>query len=346
MKLRIRIGLSALLVFLLALPLAGCDLFFTGSEGSPSDNASKPEEGEVTNAPGSGQTSDLNEFPVIPWQEGEMGAIAYMGYNTSILADNIMWEYNRYHEMYEYFNGGDIIIAETEGSEVYLIIPRWDDTKVTVHAYDNINDKVGELIYENSAIPFLLQCNMSDLHPNTLVTFHSAMGEFSFSPLISLVDGSIGLPEGGQICDVTLEAVALDSNLDSRLLGRWSMFRPVGEGQMREYVWDFSRSGIAEYFMYLDGEITDRYFGTYYISDGADGYPSGALVFDTTLERLEADGGELSTQVGDRFSGVYTIAYDSADQITLSYVDGSAVMYMQDFPQYYTYTYEKTNAMY
>lgn len=83
----------------------------------------------------------------------------------------------------------------TEGNEVYCIVPaQYTDTTITVTELGL--DETGNLIptstlYSGFGNPILLQCNVSDIMPNVLVTIQQGNATYSFSPYQSLRDGSL-----------------------------------------------------------------------------------------------------------------------------------------------------------
>jgi len=93
--------------------------------------------------------------------------------------------------------------VEYAGEDIYLIVPGSAVTKVVVQEYCPFDadgkEAVGEELYSaegHEAI--LISCNVSDIMENIRITLSREGGEdFSFSPTISLRDGTVALPEDG-----------------------------------------------------------------------------------------------------------------------------------------------------
>lgn len=198
--------LTAMLALLL-LFLGACgkgDADASAEAGGEEQKQESPAPQENTDAPRekpADPSEDVWSFHGITWQEGELGAVALVGFSEDVFSEDILRVFYAYDARYNDFSGGSIGGAEAEGNEVYLIIPRWSDTVISVT--ELVEGAAGEQLYSDIGMPFLLRCNLSDLYPNTLVTFTSSQGTLTFSPSISLMDGSVVLPEGGLLRDVT-----------------------------------------------------------------------------------------------------------------------------------------------
>ena len=98
-------------------------------------------------------------------------------------------------------------IVETDwGAELYCIYPRRADAVVAVNAcgYEESEENgydlvVGEMLFESrSGAPFLLRCNISDIMYDCQVSIFNPDGTvLTWSPAISLNDGSVILPQEG-----------------------------------------------------------------------------------------------------------------------------------------------------
>lgn len=90
------------------------------------------------------------------------------------------------------------VVAADGGWDIYCIVPATDDTKITVNSAELDENaeisKTGEL-YSATGDAILLYCNVSDILSNTLVTVTSGSESLSFSPHISLRDGSVETAE-------------------------------------------------------------------------------------------------------------------------------------------------------
>lgn len=135
-------------------------------------------------------------------------------------------------------------IVETDwGAELYCIYPRRADAVVAVNAcgYEESEENgydlvVGEMLFESrSGAPFLLRCNISDIMYDCQVSIFNPDGTvLTWSPAISLNDGSVILPqEGPSVYDATRKPEAdyggTDSgdtgydHYDSGTIWRWSL---------------------------------------------------------------------------------------------------------------------------
>ena len=145
-----------------------------------------------------------NPADTITWTEPDLCAISYLGFANESIGDEAfvqsLVKYAKDYELLTDVESADVL--ELPGYEVYFLVPRDADTTITV--YDRIlNEDTGEAsiggkLYENTGTPLLLLCNLSDLFSNCSITVTAANGETTtFSPYISLEDGSLGLPDTG-----------------------------------------------------------------------------------------------------------------------------------------------------
>lgn len=95
------------------------------------------------------------------------------------------------------------IIDTGYANELYLIIPTDVEASVAVNefVFSEENDFIGtagEVLYSSEyGSPILIKCNFSDIMPNTIVNIVDSEGNvLSWSPYISLKDGSVGIVDG------------------------------------------------------------------------------------------------------------------------------------------------------
>ncbi len=93
------------------------------------------------------------------------------------------------------------------GSEVYAIIPKNHTSSIAVHELDTAAENYPEtasLLYDApGSMPILVQGNQSDIMPNLSLTFaFEDQSSWTYSPYMSLVDGSLGTTSG--ILDLSL----------------------------------------------------------------------------------------------------------------------------------------------
>ena len=80
---------------------------------------------------------------------------------------------------------------ELEGEECYLIVPR-DNISITVSSLSMTEDggtKARKVTEFNE--PFFIKCNVSDIFPNAELSFKYNGKLYTYSPYISLRDGSV-----------------------------------------------------------------------------------------------------------------------------------------------------------
>ena len=112
-----------------------------------------------------------------------LGTIVYLGYYESADATNA--------ELPDELK--ELPVAEMGGGEAYAIIPRFEEECITLYAVEmdeNANIVKSETGTQyNGAI--LLRCNESDIFCNVAVELKCGEDSVSFSPYISLRDGSV-----------------------------------------------------------------------------------------------------------------------------------------------------------
>ena len=124
----------------------------------------------------------------IDFQEEQLYAAAYLGWEE-------MEDLDFYRETY--LRGADVPVHYVSPGEFYLIIPRDPDTAVKLYRND-ISGAEPALLYEAEACaPFAVQCNISDIFSDVTVELTCGGVTVSFSPYISLKDGSIQVGERG-----------------------------------------------------------------------------------------------------------------------------------------------------
>lgn len=90
----------------------------------------------------------------------------------------------------KYFNFRDFETIKFEGTEKYLIVPK--DNPIEV--YSLIMDEDGgmrETYIKSMSEPFYIICNISDIISNSLLRINVNGKQYSYSPYISLKDGSL-----------------------------------------------------------------------------------------------------------------------------------------------------------
>ena len=133
---------------------------------------------------GCGESSgpDGSKLDSIPFQENQLYAVAYLGYDE--IQDLSFYTEN-------YLDDENLPIHYISKGDYYLIIPR--DTDMTVRLYRNdIETMDSSLLYEDTECrPFIIQCNVSDIFPDATIRLTHQTESVEFSPYISLQDGSV-----------------------------------------------------------------------------------------------------------------------------------------------------------
>ncbi len=128
----------------------------------------------------------------IPFESHHVYAVAYLGYdmNGSGIPD-----YSHYAE--NYLESEKVESHHVTGGEYYLIIPRYDGMRMKLYK-NSIDSDTPALIFEkDKAEPFIVCCNISDIFSDVTVEFTYKDETVSFSPYISLKDGSVMVGERG-----------------------------------------------------------------------------------------------------------------------------------------------------
>lgn len=90
----------------------------------------------------------------------------------------------------KYFTTNDFETIEFGGTEKYLIVPRSYD--IQVYSLELTEDGgLKETFIKSMSEPFYITCNMSDIIANSLLRIKNDSKQYSYSPYISLKDGSL-----------------------------------------------------------------------------------------------------------------------------------------------------------
>lgn len=84
-------------------------------------------------------------------------------------------------------------LYDCAGQEMFCILPHYLGSTITVNRAEISDD--GKLVEKEKLVtsdkPIFIQCNESDLHSNVIITIKHNDDSTSFSPYISLMDGSV-----------------------------------------------------------------------------------------------------------------------------------------------------------
>lgn len=168
--------LTLVLLALCALLLTGC-----GTAAPAPDATPTPEQAAATPTP--------DPLSTLPYEDGQLYAAAYLGYQAPTDLDFFQQTY---------FGGRELPVHHISDGDFYLIIPR--DPNATVRLLRNdMLTQTSSIFYEQpDGSPFVIGCNVSDIFPDVTVEITASDGEkVSFSPFISLEDGSVEVGERG-----------------------------------------------------------------------------------------------------------------------------------------------------
>ena len=125
----------------------------------------------------------------IVWEEDNIAAMAFLGYGEYLFA---LGTYTA--------DTAPIPVYEIEGDEYYLLVPKDKDTQIKIYENDFNTMEKGKLLFDiETASPFVLKCNVSDIFSNVVIELVSPTKTIEFSPFLSLMDGSVVVPEDIQL---------------------------------------------------------------------------------------------------------------------------------------------------
>ena len=330
MKSHVKKLLTLALVLTLILSLVSC------GNGNSSGEASQP--------------SAETEFPDIDWQGGELCAVAYLGYYEESAIGEMTSPYTSTFHQLEGPDFGPFVMLE--GYEVYLIIPRYIGSTITVNEYSSMKDEAGEVVYTTADYEnyLVVVCNFSDLHSNSLITVTFGENSTSFSPFLSGMDGSVVLPSDGTVKNITLGSLYRNGSYaeySERYLGSWHITtanQADPNGGLWVYFLNIYEDGsISFYHGFPEGDMIETFDGTYYIAGPDDpDYPTGALVYTMELTYTAMADGPIKEEDKYTVSGAYTIDYGTGfageDELILTHNYGTQLFQNANPREYGTYT--------
>lgn len=128
----------------------------------------------------------------IPFQEGQLYAAAYLGYQE-------IGDLAYYTETY--LNSAEPPIYYISKGDYYLIVPRYEDMALRLYRRDMETMELETVCEDPRCRPFILQCNASDIFADAVVSLTHGEDAAEFSPYISLENGSVQVGERG--ADIT-----------------------------------------------------------------------------------------------------------------------------------------------
>ena len=124
----------------------------------------------------------------IPFEPGQLYAVAYLGYQT---ADGMDYYAERY------LDSDKLPVHYVSDGDYYLVIPRYDGMSLSLYVND-FETSLGTLRFRDpDCRPFVIQCNVSDIFADVTMRLEYNGETVEFSPFISLKDGSLMVDERG-----------------------------------------------------------------------------------------------------------------------------------------------------
>lgn len=124
----------------------------------------------------------------LPFQKGQLYAAAYLGYGG-------MEDLSYYTQTC--LNGAEPPVFYLSAGEFYLIIPAMR-TRPCGCTEATSRPGTRELVWEDPGCrPFIIQCNVSDIFADAVISLTHGEETAEFSPCISLKDGSVQVGERG-----------------------------------------------------------------------------------------------------------------------------------------------------
>lgn len=100
-----------------------------------------------------------------------------------------------YNEAYDKYLKIDYKVIDATGEELYVIYPLLNNSKINIYKaeLDGESNLVKKDLIVSTNKPFILNCNISDIIPNTILEIEYNNKKYEYSPSISLKDGSISV---------------------------------------------------------------------------------------------------------------------------------------------------------
>lgn len=308
----------------------------TPEEPKPAEPEEDPESGELTAADslaelrsGIDGTGCIAAIAYIGRIEGPMGD----GYDNFFVQQGYTYWYPFINEIpYDRF-------VETDGYELYCIVPRDADASVAVNQWfmreyaGTVGGSTGNVLYRSeSGEPFLLLCNLNETIPNADVNIVSADGEtVSFNPLLyRFDDGTVCVQCPDNVLDFTLPMVEQfvgETAEVTGLTGSWrceSALTPAGDPlvcKLEFYIDEYGSNRVSYWYGAPYSEIYEFFDGVWYSGDQD---PS------VTMFEMELVGGVALEEVDPYwFRGAYriTVSPQDGDLITVTHLDGTPLIY-------------------
>lgn len=193
--------LSGLLMF------SGCAQ--SGNVMSPTPDSTLDITSSITPDPAPDSTDAVPDITpaskrdAIPFEERQLHAVAYLGYQT---ADGLDYYAQRY------LDSDKLPVHYVSDGDYYLVIPRYNGMSLSLYVND-FETSLGTLRFRDPDCgPFIIQCNASDIFADVTVRLEYSGETAEFSPFISLKDGALMVGERG--LDLTEPEAASSAETD------------------------------------------------------------------------------------------------------------------------------------
>lgn len=262
-------------------------------------------------------------------------AVAMMGYATRELSDFLKEEAVGYFPVVAAVSPGCWV--QSEGDEVYLIVPRDPNASVAVNEWlmsptsstGPYEGEVGKVLYRSDAgDPVIVRGNISEVSPNLQICIVEEGGDsIAYIPFCSLMDGTLDVPPGSpSILDFTSYPDFRVS--PDEVAGDWSTrWGYLENGEEVACALTIQEDGYLSYAWGPSDEVYQNYYeGGWYASPqaGEGSVPEEAVVFD--LKLTEGEEGVPGEIVGTFVLSHYS---DLPDYLYIDHLDGAPLIYSQ-----------------
>ncbi|MBR2041576.1 MAG: hypothetical protein IJ945_04310 [Oscillospiraceae bacterium] len=185
---------------------------------------------------------------------------------------------------------------ETDGNEMYCIVPRDKNSSVSVNEWKSspTGGTYGKVLYRSeSGEPFIITCNEDGANPNVKIVIVDSDGNvFEFSPYFNSQLGWLEVYETpeARAHDFTVYENSSDNDIlvFEDLLGDWAGFYTTPEGDEVQFHFNFYRAAYGEpcvTFWYGEdyGVYKEYYEGYAYEQYDENGDFTGSLILEMTL---------------------------------------------------------------
>ncbi len=134
---------------------------------------------------GAAKETELYQKVQVTGPENSLGTVLFLGYHGTIDEKLVL-------ELPQAL--AELPLIQMGGGEIYVIIPRYEEETITLNSV-LWSEERGEPVPQEPGTVYdtaiLVACNESDIFSNIVVTLTLGEESVSFSPYISLMDGSV-----------------------------------------------------------------------------------------------------------------------------------------------------------